>query len=88
MLVARTIDILEASAATAGTRWVAKMENLVSRTVSSTRCVALQNLQENLAGNGSLAEELVIAAAKYDLDHGTVTVLEKRWVENGSIQVQ
>ena len=59
-----------------------------SRTILLTHYVALQNLQANLAGNGSLAEELVVAAAKYDLDHGTVTVLEKRWVENGSIQVQ
>lgn len=50
--------------------------------------LTLQNLQENLAGNGTLAEELVVAAAKYDLDHGTVTVLEKRWIEKGSVQVQ
>lgn len=49
---------------------------------------ALQSLQQNLAGNGSLVEELVVAAAKYDLDHGTVTVLEKRWIENGNVQVE
>lgn len=48
---------------------------------------ALQSLQENLANTGGLVEELVVAAAKYDLDDGIVTVLEKRWIENGSVQV-
>lgn len=46
----------------------------------------LQRLQENLGGN--IAEELVVAAAKYDLDHGSVNVLEKRFVANGQIQVE
>ena len=50
--------------------------------------VTLQGLQTNLAGSGSLVEELVVAAAKYDLDHGTVKVLEKRWIENGNVQIE
>ncbi len=48
----------------------------------------MQRLQENLAGQGSMVEELVVAAAKYDLDHGSVNVLEKRFVAGGKIQVE
>ena len=65
-----------------------RTDNDMPSAMSDFESDALQSLQANLAGNGSLAEELVVAAAKYDLDHGTVTVLEKRWIENGSVQVE